>query len=125
MMTTPAFCYAGWLGRSAYPGLSGVPCLVCPFPDTSPPSLVRVHVVAATALSFYPTPLKVFGSKEEKYPCGKSPGKIRHQPRGSTRGVGGVSQGRGGRSKHLANSADSKDLRYQVCTICGSGYCGG
>eukprot|EP00903_Cladosiphon_okamuranus_P011726 g11026.t3 len=57
-----------------------------------------------------PLPAKVFGSKEEKYPCGKSPGKIRHQPRGSTRGV---SQGRVGRSRLPACSIDSKDLRYQ------------
>ncbi|CAN0087479.1 unnamed protein product, partial [Ectocarpus fasciculatus] len=61
---------------------------------------------------------ELFGTKEEKYPCGRSPGSIRHRPRVSVPPGGGVSQGRGvGRSNHHASassgSGSGSDLRYQ------------
>ena len=56
--------------------------------------------------------MQVFGTAEEKYPCGSSPGMVRTQPRVSIPAGSLVSQGRLGRSKHA--SADSNYLRYQV-----------
>ncbi|CAM9880328.1 unnamed protein product, partial [Laminaria digitata] len=58
-----------------------------------------------------PLPAKVFGTAEEKYPCGRSPGMVRTQPRVSIPPGSLVSQGRLGRSKHAC--ADSNYLRYQ------------
>ncbi|CAM9154423.1 unnamed protein product, partial [Scytosiphon promiscuus] len=74
------------------------------------PNFVQTYGLFRSAT---PLPDQVFGTSEEKYPCGRSPGMIRHQPRVPIPSVAGVSsQGRSGRSKR-SPSDSSGSLRYQ------------
>ncbi|CBN78046.2 conserved unknown protein (Partial), partial [Ectocarpus siliculosus] len=75
------------------------------------PNFVQTFGLFRSTVPLHP---ELFGTKEEKYPCGRSPGIIRHRPRVPNPSVGGVSQGRGvGRSNPHASASSGSDLRYQ------------